>query len=118
MSFDMTCELLGIPLPLTTETRGYFGPTASPQIHTEWLHSSIPLDMAPTDIHLRRFFLWFLGSCFLGNNESVLTVQLLWAMGVVSDIETYDWGLVTYGFFISLLRQASQRDFRSLEGCW
>ena len=37
MSFDMAYNLLGIPLPLTTETRGYFKPTASPQIHTEWL---------------------------------------------------------------------------------
>ena len=24
-------------------------------------------------------------------------------MGVVSDIRTYDWGSVTYGFFISFL---------------
>ena len=37
MSFDMACELLGIPLPLTVETRGYFEPTILPQIQTEWL---------------------------------------------------------------------------------
>ena len=73
MSFDMTCDLLGIPLPLTIETRGYFRPTTSPQIRTEWLQSSIPRDMALINTHLRWFFLWFLGSCFLGNNRLVLT---------------------------------------------
>ena len=30
LSFDMACKLLGIPLPLIIETRGYFGLTASP----------------------------------------------------------------------------------------
>ena len=30
MSFDMACELLGIPLPFTAKTRGYFKPTTSP----------------------------------------------------------------------------------------
>ena len=48
----------------------------------------------------------------------MLTCQLLWAMGVVSGIQTYDWRSITYGFFISFLWWASQRDFRSLEGCW
>ena len=37
ISFDMACELLGIPLPLTINTKGYFGPTVSPHIRTEWL---------------------------------------------------------------------------------
>ena len=37
MSFDMACELLDIPLTLTVEMRGYFGPTALPQVCTEWL---------------------------------------------------------------------------------
>ena len=45
MSFELARKLLGILLPLTTDTGGYFGPTTLPQIRTEW--------MAPTDIHLR-----------------------------------------------------------------
>ena len=59
MSFDMACELFVIPLPLTAETKGYFGPIVSPQIRTKWLQSSIPWDMAPTNIHLRWFFCGF-----------------------------------------------------------
>ena len=30
ISFEMACKLLGIPLPLTAEMRGYFEPTALP----------------------------------------------------------------------------------------
>ena len=30
MSFELVCELLGIPLPLTTDTRAYFGPIVLP----------------------------------------------------------------------------------------
>ena len=41
MSFEIACELLGIPLPLTEGTRAYFGPTMSPQIRTKWLQGSI-----------------------------------------------------------------------------
>ena len=62
MSFKMACELLGIPFPLTTDTRGYFGPTTSPQIRTKWQQGSILWGATPTDIHLRQFFLCFLGS--------------------------------------------------------
>ena len=55
MCFDMACALLGIPLPLTMETRGYFGPTTSPQIRTEWLQSSIPWDIRLGVYHLCLF---------------------------------------------------------------
>lgn len=30
MSFDIACDLLGIPLPLTVKMMGYFGPIALP----------------------------------------------------------------------------------------
>ena len=77
MSFKMASELLGIPIPFITNMRGYFGPIMSSQIRIEWLQGSIPWVMAPTDIHLRRFFLCFLSSCFFGNNRLVLSCQLL-----------------------------------------
>ena len=117
MCFEMANELLGIPLPLTMDIRGYFRPTASLQIHTKWLQGNIPWGMAPIDIHLRRFFICFLSIFFFGNNRSVLSCLLLWAMSAVSDVEKYDWGTIIYGFFISFLRRALQWDFKSLEGC-
>lgn len=42
MSFKVDSKLLGIPLLLAMDTKGYFGPTASPQMHIKWLQSSIP----------------------------------------------------------------------------
>ena len=73
MRFEIACELLGIPLPLTTDTRAYFRPTTSSLMHTEWLQGSIPWGMASTNIYLRRFFMYFLGRCFFGNNRSVFS---------------------------------------------
>ena len=92
---------------LTEGMRVYFGPTTSPLIRTEWLQGSILWSVMPTDIHLRRFFMYFLNSFFFGNNWSVLTCQLLWALRAISDIGSYDWGSVIYGFYIALLRRAS-----------
>ena len=83
----------------------------------EWLRVSIPWEVAPDDISLRRFF-YFIGSCLFGNNQSVLTCKLLQAMRVVSDIRAYDWGAFSYGLFITFLRQASRCGLRCLKGCW
>ena len=48
----------------------------------------------------------------------MLTCRLLGAMRIVSDIGAYDWGSLSYGFFIAYLRQVVHQGFRSLEGCW
>ena len=69
----MVSELLGIPYPLTKMTRGYFGPTDKPWIHMQWLQMNIPWRMEQNDVDLKRFFFYFVGSCLLGNNRSVLT---------------------------------------------
>ena len=42
MDFEVVCELLGIPYPLTREMRQHFGRTDTPQIHMEWLKMNIP----------------------------------------------------------------------------
>ena len=70
------------------------------------------------DIDLRRFFFYFIGSCLLGNNWSMLTCGLLGAMGVVFVIGAYDWGSLSYRFFTAYLTQPVRQGFRSLEGCW
>lgn len=67
----------------------------------EWLSVSIPWEVKPDDIAFRQFFFYFIGSCLLGNNWSVLTYYMLGAMRVVSDIGPYDWGSLSYGFFIA-----------------
>lgn len=49
-------------------------------------------------------FFYFNSSCLLGNNWSVLTCKRLAAIRVVFVIGAYDWGSLSYGFFITYLR--------------
>ena len=70
----------------------------------EWLRVSIPLEAKPDDITFKRFFFYLIGSCLFGNNRLVLTCRLLETMRVVSDIGAYDYGSLSYGFFITFLR--------------
>ena len=63
----------------------------------------------PDDIALRWFFFYFIGSCLLGNNRSVLNFRLLVANRMVFVIGDYDWGSLSYRFFIAYLRQASRQ---------
>lgn len=118
MSFAVASELLGILYPLTRMTKGYFGPSDKPQIRMQWLQMNIPWRTELDDIDLGWFFFYFVGSCLLGNNQSMLTYRLLGAMRVASIIRAYDWGSVSYGFLISYLRQVVHQGFRSLEGFW
>ena len=72
-----------------------------------WLEENIPWITDLDNVALRQFFFYFISSCLLGNNQSLLTCRLLAAMRVVSVIGAYDWGSLSYGSFIVYLRQAS-----------
>ena len=68
---------------------------------------SIPYRAEPDDIALRWFFFYFISNGPFGNNRSMLTYPLLLSMKVMSNIGAYDYGSLSYGFFIAFLRQAS-----------
>ena len=87
-------------------TGGYFGPTYKPQIHKRWLGENIPWTAKLDDVALKWLFFYFNSSCLLGNNWSMLTCKRLVAIRVVFVIGAYDWGSLSYGFFIAYLRQA------------
>lgn len=44
------------------------------------------------DAALRRFFLYFIGSCFLGDNKFEKKLKLVAAVRVVSSIKDFDGG--------------------------
>lgn len=46
----------------------------------------------------------------------MLTYRLLGAIKVVLDIRTYDWGSLSYGFFITFLRRAFSAGLQELRG--
>ena len=66
----------------------------------------------------RRFFLYFIGSCFLGDNKSEIKLKLVAAVRVVSSIKDFVWGALTYGFFIYGMRCFAQGESNSFLGFW
>lgn len=82
------------------------------------LEENIPWTIDSDDVAFVLFFFYFINSRLLGNNWSMLTCKMLVAMRVVSIIEAYDWGSLSYGSFIAYLRQPSCQGFKGLEGYW
>ena len=74
--------------------------------------------MDPDDAAPRRFFLYFIGSCFLGDNKSEIKLKLVAAVRVVSSIRDFVWGALTYGFFIYGMRCFAQGESNSSLGFW
>uniref|UniRef100_A0A7N2MAD1 Aminotransferase-like plant mobile domain-containing protein n=1 Tax=Quercus lobata TaxID=97700 RepID=A0A7N2MAD1_QUELO len=72
----------------------------------------------PDDAAPRRFFLYFIGSCFLGDNKSEIKLKLIAAVRVVSSIRDFDWGALTYGSFIYGMRCFARGESNSSLGFW
>lgn len=56
------------------------------------LGSTISWEVDLDDAALRRFFLYFIGSCFLGDNKFEKKLKLVAAVRVVSSIKDFDGG--------------------------
>uniref|UniRef100_A0A2N9GTX9 Aminotransferase-like plant mobile domain-containing protein n=1 Tax=Fagus sylvatica TaxID=28930 RepID=A0A2N9GTX9_FAGSY len=59
----------------------------------------------PTELRYRQWAAYFIFSCFLGNDRSIVPTPIV---GMFRDIDTlreYDWGALTYGFYIRGLRR-------------
>uniref|UniRef100_A0A2N9G5Z2 Aminotransferase-like plant mobile domain-containing protein n=1 Tax=Fagus sylvatica TaxID=28930 RepID=A0A2N9G5Z2_FAGSY len=66
----------------------------------------------PTELRYRQWAAYFIFSCFLGNDRSIVPTPIV---GMFRDIDTlreYDWGALTYGFYIRVdFRWPSDPDF-------
>jgi hypothetical protein len=72
----------------------------------------------PTELRYRQWAAYFIFSCFLKNDLSIVPTPIV---GMFRDIDTlreYDWGALTYGFYIRGLRRYSRRESISFLGFW
>jgi hypothetical protein len=72
----------------------------------------------PTELRYRQWAAYLIFSCFLGNDRSIVPTPIV---GMFRDIDTlreYDWGALTYGFYIRGLCRYSRRESISFLGFW
>jgi hypothetical protein len=94
--------------------------TRRPSVRIRYLADVLRRDREepPTELRYRQWAAYFIFSCFLGNDRSIVPSPIL---GMFRDIDTlreYDWGALTYGFYIRGLRRYSRRESISFLGFW
>lgn len=76
-----------------------------------------PSDEAKERI-FRRLFLYVIGSCFFGNNQSVIHHRLVQFLEDIHNVGTYDWGRITYAAFLTGMRRKVTEEIGSFTGFW
>jgi hypothetical protein len=94
--------------------------TRRPSVRIRYLADVLRRDREepPTELRYRQWAAYFIFSCFLGNDRSIVPTPII---GMFRDIDTlreYDWGALTYGFYIRGLRRYSRRESISFLGFW
>jgi hypothetical protein len=94
--------------------------TRRPSVRIRYLADVLRRDREepPTELRYRQWAAYFIFSCFLGNDRSIVPTPIV---GMFRDIDTlreYDWGALTYGFYIRGLRRYSRRESISFLGFW
>jgi hypothetical protein len=94
--------------------------TRRPSVRIRYLTDVLRRDREepPTELRYRQWAAYFIFSCFLGNDRSIVPTPIV---GMFRDIDTlreYDWGALTYGFYIRGLRRYSRRESISFLGFW
>jgi hypothetical protein len=107
-------EILGLANHDATEG------TRRPSVRIRYLADVLRRDREepPTELRYRQWAAYFIFSCFLGNDRSIVPTPIV---GMFRDIDTlreYDWGALTYGFYIRGLRRYSRRESISFLGFW
>uniref|UniRef100_A0A2N9HGJ3 Aminotransferase-like plant mobile domain-containing protein n=1 Tax=Fagus sylvatica TaxID=28930 RepID=A0A2N9HGJ3_FAGSY len=72
----------------------------------------------PTELRYRQWAAYFIFSCFLGNDKSTVPTPIVGMFRDVDTLREYDWGALTYGFYIRGLRRFSCRESISFLGFW
>jgi hypothetical protein len=72
----------------------------------------------PTELRYRQWAAYFIFSCFLGNDRSIVPTPIVGMFRDINTLREYDWGALTYGFYIRGLRRYSRRESISFLGFW
>uniref|UniRef100_A0A2N9FL57 Aminotransferase-like plant mobile domain-containing protein n=1 Tax=Fagus sylvatica TaxID=28930 RepID=A0A2N9FL57_FAGSY len=76
------------------------------------------MEEPPTELRYRQWTAYFIFSCFLGNDKSTIPTPIVGMFRDIDDLRDYDWGALTYGFYIRGLRRFSRRQTSSFLGFW
>uniref|UniRef100_A0A2N9IZM0 Aminotransferase-like plant mobile domain-containing protein n=1 Tax=Fagus sylvatica TaxID=28930 RepID=A0A2N9IZM0_FAGSY len=68
------------------------------------------IEEPPTELRYRQWVAYFIFSCFLGNDKSTIPTPIVGMFRDVDALRDYDWGALTYGFYIRGLRRFSRRE--------
>jgi hypothetical protein len=72
----------------------------------------------PTELRYRQWAAYLIFSCFLGNDRSIVPTPIVGMFRDINTLREYDWGALTYGFYIRGLRRYSRRESISFLGFW
>uniref|UniRef100_A0A2N9GCZ9 Aminotransferase-like plant mobile domain-containing protein n=1 Tax=Fagus sylvatica TaxID=28930 RepID=A0A2N9GCZ9_FAGSY len=107
-------EILGIADPATVVGKNL------PSLRISYLKDLLRREIKepPTELRYRQWTAYFIFSCFLGNDKSTIPTPIIGMFRDIDALRDYDWGALTYGFYIRGLRRFSRRQTASFLGFW
>ena len=72
----------------------------------------------PIELRYHQWTVYFIFSCFLDNNKSTVPTPIVGMFRDVDTLRDYDWGSLTYGFYIRGLCHFSRRETNGLIDFW
>uniref|UniRef100_A0A2N9HDV8 Aminotransferase-like plant mobile domain-containing protein n=1 Tax=Fagus sylvatica TaxID=28930 RepID=A0A2N9HDV8_FAGSY len=107
-------EILGIDDPAAIEGKKL------PSLRIRYLRDILrrEIEEPPTELRYRQWVAYFIFSCFLGNDKSTVPTPIVGMFRDIDALGDYDWGALTYGFYIRGLRRFSRRETISFHGFW
>uniref|UniRef100_A0A2N9GG33 Aminotransferase-like plant mobile domain-containing protein n=1 Tax=Fagus sylvatica TaxID=28930 RepID=A0A2N9GG33_FAGSY len=107
-------EILGIDDPAAIEGKKL------PSLRIRYLRDLLrrEIEEPPTELRYRQWVAYFIFSCFLGNDKSTVPTPIVGMFRDIDALRDYDWGALTYGFYIRGLRRFSRQETISFLGFW
>uniref|UniRef100_A0A2N9HS82 Aminotransferase-like plant mobile domain-containing protein n=1 Tax=Fagus sylvatica TaxID=28930 RepID=A0A2N9HS82_FAGSY len=107
-------EILGL------DDRDAIDGTGLPSMRVRYLADILRRDREepPTELRYCQWAAYFIFSCFLGNDKSTVPTPIVGMFRDVDALREYDWGALTYGFYIRGLRRYSRRESISFLDFW